>query len=218
MKPYYEEKGTTIYNADCRDVLALLPKIDLVLTDPPYGIETGIVKDRPTNCQRRKGHTRESWDQKVDGDLMEAIDGLNAEIIMWGGNYYYLPPCRGWLSWFKPDAPPSMAQFELAWRNVDRNAKQIKCSIAETNAERCGHPTQKPLKVMLWSIQQSDSYNALYGHANAVILDPFMGSGTTLVAAKRLGYKAIGIEVDKRYCKMAVERLRQSVLQFEASA
>jgi DNA modification methylase len=133
---------------------------------------------------------------------------------MWGGNHYFLPPCRGWLSWYKPDAPPSMAQFELAWRNVDSNARQIKCSIAETNAERCGHPTQKPLKVILWSIKQSETYNQLYGHAGAVILDPFMGSGTTLVAAKRLGYNAIGIEADRRYCKMAVDRLRQEVLDF----
>lgn len=206
MKPYFEEDGMVIYHADCRDVLPSLPSVGLVLTDPPYGIKTGVVTDRPTKWQRRAGAQTETWDERVDVDLLHAIDDLNSEIIMWGGNYYFLPACRGWLSWFKPDAPPSMAQFELAWRSVQCNAKQIKCSIAETNAERCGHPTQKPLKVMKWSIQQSAS--------TELILDPFMGSGTTLRAAKDLGRKAIGIEIEEKYCEIAANRLRQSVLQF----
>jgi len=82
MTPYYEQDGITIYHADCRDVLPSLPKVDLVLTDPPYGIETGIVADRPTKWQRKAGKTVSQWDKKIDSDLIFLIDGLNAEIIM----------------------------------------------------------------------------------------------------------------------------------------
>lgn len=172
MKPYFERGNITLYHGDCRKILPLLPKVSLVLTDPPYGYEHGVVS-RPTKWQRRAGYIAEEWDKQVGADLISMMEGLDTEIIMWGGNYYSLPPCRGWLAWFKPDAPPSMASFELAWRNVDANARSVKCSIAETNAERVGHPTQKPLKVMLWSIEQAKAKTGL-------IVDPFAGSGTTL--------------------------------------
>lgn len=100
-----------------------------------------------------------------------------------------------------------MAQFELAWRNVDCNARQISYSISATNHERLAHPTQKPLAVMRWSLKQAQTQDG-------IILDPFMGSGTTLRAAKDAERFAIGIEIEERYCEIAAKRLRQEVLQF----
>jgi site-specific DNA-methyltransferase (adenine-specific) len=132
--------------------------------------------------------------------------------VVWGGNYYALPPSRGWLSWFKPDAPPSMASVEFCWTNLDQNARQISHSISATNAERVGHPTQKPLAVMLWTLRQVG--------IPATILDPFMGSGTTGVACAQLGREFIGIEIEPKYFDIAVERITNAQRQqplFDAS-
>ena len=200
MTPYYEEPGITIYCADCRDVLPGLPRVDLVLTDPPYGIfERG----------GKWGHKAElQWDKLPAANIRQVLDaGLNQ--VIWGGNYFNLPLSRGWLVWYKRDSVPSAADVELAWTSADMNARLIDQTIAATNAERVGHPTQKPLAVIRWTLQQFPLAQS--------VLDPFMGSGTTLVAAKQLGRRAIGIEIERKYCDIAVERLRQDVLPLEAA-
>jgi len=197
MKPYYEEAGITIYHGDCREVLPGLTA-DVVVTDPPYGI--GFA-GQPTKWQRLAGAAPESWDDSRP-DLAQALAAAPVACV-WGGNYFALPPSRGWLIWTKPDAPPSMGSVEMAWTNLDRNARHINHSIGATNAERVGHPTQKPLRVMLWCLSLMPP---------GTVLDPFMGSGTTLRAAKDLGRRAIGIEIEERYCEIAAQRLSQEVL------
>lgn len=205
IKPYYEEDGITIYNAPCEKVLPQLEKADLVLTDPPYAIAAGIVADRPTKWQRRAGKQTEEWDNATQDETVLSLLQMAPKVVVWGGNYYPLPPSRGWLTWFKPDAPPSMASVELAWTNQNQNARQISHSISATNAERVGHPTQKPLAVMKWSIKQMKN-------VGGILLDPYCGSGTSLVAARWFGMRAIGIEINEAYCRIAVERLRQRSL------
>lgn len=204
MKPYYSEGGITIYHADYRELLSCLPAVDLVLLDPPFG---NNFAGQPTKWQRRAGYQAEDWDNAPLDNIHEVLR-LGRVQIVWGGNYYSLPPSRGWLTWFKPDAPPSMASFELAWTNMDKNARQISQSIAATNAERLGHPTQKPLRVIEWSIAYADLA------PNSLILDTCMGTGTTLRAAKNLGHRAIGVEVQEQYCEMAALRLSQGVMDF----
>lgn len=186
---------------DCLEVLPTLGKVDAVVTDPPYGI--GFAR-QPTKWQRRAGKLPESWDDSPAKNLL-ALLTLGDVQVVWGGNYYSLPPSRGWLSWFKPDAPPSMASIELAWTNQDRNSRQISHSIGATNAERVGHPTQKPLVVMLWTLRQ-------FGDAQT-ILDPFMGSGTTGVACVREGRRFIGIEIDPGYFDIACRRIEEAYKQ-----
>lgn len=190
--------NATLYLGSCEDVLPTLPRVDAVITDPPYGI--GFAA-QPTNYQRAAGMKPEAWDNQTVADI-DAIRALGDVQIIWGGNYYDLPPTRGWLSWFKPDAPPSMASFELAWTNMDRNARQLSQSIAATNAERVGHPTQKPLALMKWCIEQAGKPQT--------ILDPFMGSGTTGVAAVQMGRKFIGIEREPRYFDIACRRIEDA--------
>jgi site-specific DNA-methyltransferase (adenine-specific)/modification methylase len=149
------------------------------------------------------------WDAELFPN--EALVGMLAHVkhaIVWGGNYYELPPSRCWLSWVKTSLMPTMADFELAWTNLDRPSKLIRENRNESLKR--GHPTQKPESVMRWCIQQAPD--------GCAVLDPFMGSGTTLVAAKRLGRKAIGIERERSYCELAVERLRQSALPLEMGA
>lgn len=215
IEPYYSEDGVTIYNADCRDVLPQLEPVDLVLTDPPYGI--GISnKDLGGGRSTGIASTRMiygDWDAKrVDSGIIQRLLKAGNQVVIWGGNYYadLLPPTSGWLVWDKRGGLPtrSFADVEIAWTS-QQTASRIFTSrwdgfIRDNNEKRNGHPTQKPLALMKWCLG--------FAPEAKTILDPFMGSGTTLVAAKALGLKAIGIELEKKYCDIAVERLRQNSL------
>ena len=139
------------------------------------------------------------WDDEP-ADVSGLLE-LAPLVAIWGGNYYPLPPSRGWLVWHKPDAVPSMSNAELAWTNQDRNTRQISWTIAATNAERLGHPTQKPVRVMAWTLEQ------LGVPKGATVLDPYMGSGTTGIACIRLGMNFIGIERDAAHYKTACDRI-----------
>ena len=214
-KPYYEDeaRGIVIYHADCREILPHLPKVDLLLTDPPYG----IVADKPRSNTGKNGHIRQRsypktcWDSKpVDlWLLLEAIK-LSEEAIIWGGNYFGLPGTSGWLVWDKDNGTNSYADCELAWTNIPMAVRrflwkwhgflQDKAAAKEDRF----HPTQKPLQVMLWALSLSNKAET--------VLDPFMGSGTTLVACKQLGRRCIGIELEEKYCEIAARRLSQWML------
>ncbi len=194
----------TLFLGDCLDLLPI--EADAVITDPPYGI--GFAS-QPTTGGRKRGQPKEMWDEAPVVGL-DHILTLAPIVAVWGGNYYSLAPTRGWLSWFKPDAPPSMASLELAWTNQDQNARQLSWSIAATNPERVGHPTQKPVRVMSWTMERVGVPES------ATVLDPYMGSGTTGIACIRTGRKFIGIEKDPAHfataCKRIAHELDQPVL------
>ena len=199
MKPYYEHAGITIYQGDCRLVVNGGSVGDVVLTDPPYGHGKrwtgGGYFQRPLYAGVRE------WDAEAfdSGELLRLIGGKPS--VVWGGNYFSLPPSRCWLSWEKTSRMPTMADFELAWTSLDRPAKAF---VEDRNPDGDReHPTQKPLSLMSW---------CLGFLPEGVVFDPFMGSGTTLVAAKNLGRKAVGIEIEERYCEIAAKRLAQEVL------
>jgi site-specific DNA-methyltransferase (adenine-specific)/modification methylase len=185
----------TLHLADCREVLPTLPQFAAVITDPPYGID---YPSRPTIYRRMDGHVSEAWDAEAFGQL-DAVIAKGDKAVVWGGNHYVLPPGRCWFVWHKPDGPPSFSRVELAWTNLDKLAAYFRHTISATNQERCGHPTQKPLALMAWCIAQA-------GHPRTV-LDPFMGSGTTGVAAVRMGCDFTGIECRADYFEMACERI-----------
>lgn len=191
----------TLYHADCRDVIGSV-KADAVITDPPYGISFAA---QPTKWQRRAGKVPESWDDSTIPDVVLGLPRMAPICVVWGGNYYALPCTRGWLMWRKPDAPPSMAHGELEWTNLDQNLKVIDWSIAATNAERVGHPTQKPVRVMGWTMEQAGVPNG------ATVFDPFMGSGSTAIACIRTGRKFIGVERDPAHYATALERIRREI-------
>ena len=191
----------TLYHADCRDVLPLLPAFDAVITDPPYGID---YPARATQYRCMNGLAGESWDAEPFGPLDDVI-AKGAKVVVWGGNHYALPLSRCWFVWHKPDGPPSFSRVELAWTNLDRLAGYFRHTVSATNPERCGHPTQKPLALMAWCIAQAG--------APRTILDPFMGSGTTGVAAVRMGCEFTGIECRRDYFDMACERIEHAQRQ-----
>jgi site-specific DNA-methyltransferase (adenine-specific) len=153
------------------------------------------------------------WDKEPARNIEQILAAGDIQII-WGGNYFPLPPSRGWLIWYKPDSVPSAADAELAWTSMDMNTRLLRQSIAATNPERVGHPTQKPLRIMEWSL-------SFIPRAKTVI-DPYMGSGTTGAAAMGMGRKFTGIEREPKYFDIACRRIeaaqRQTRLDFpEAS-
>jgi site-specific DNA-methyltransferase (adenine-specific) len=206
LAPYYEDGCCTIYHGDCREILPTLDKVDLVLTDPPHGIADkwkGGFGHGWGNA-RSVAPERNAWDAAIpDGETMDAVVSAGKLAIVWGGNYFPLPPSRCWLIWNKPERGFSLAEAEMAWTNAD-NVVRV-CDANRSDTGRI-HPTQKPLKLMRWCMGLSWSKNA------KTILDPFMGSGTTLRAAKDLGVKCIGIEREEKYCAIAVKRLAQETL------
>jgi site-specific DNA-methyltransferase (adenine-specific) len=194
--------NATLYLGDCMDILPTLDKVDAVITDPPYGLGTKLSGGSWGATQNNKEVL--DWDNKpVDNLAMTAVIGLGRVAVVWGGNYYSLPPSRGWLSWQKIDSPPSMADFELAWTSMNKNSKLFSC--ANGGLIRHGHPTQKPESLMRFCIH--------YCGEVSTILDPFMGSGTTGVAAIQLGRKFIGIEREPKYFDIACQRIEQAVAQ-----
>ena len=192
--------GATLYLGDCRDILPTLPKVDAVITDPPYGI--GFGKSH-TKWSANRGVVLGDWDEEIPD--ISGLLSLCDNITIWGGERFNLPVRRGWLTWVKPDAAPTFASTEFAWRNVDKPAKHLIHSISATNQERVGHPTQKPLPLMLWCVEQAGMPE--------LILDPFMGSGTTGVAAIQMGRKFIGIEREPKYFDIACKRIEQAQAQ-----
>jgi len=200
VTPYYESGGITIYHGDCREVLPELPAVDVILTDPPYGLGDrwtgGTWGAAPMYDDAKR------WDRDIPTGIVIGLVGLARTVIVWGGNLYPLPPSRCWLAWLKSSAMPTLADFELAWTNCDRPSKVWR---EDRNPDgKRQHPTQKPLSLMTWCLG--------FAQFGELVLDPFMGSGTTLRAAKDLGRCAIGIEIEERYCEIAARRLDQEVL------
>jgi site-specific DNA-methyltransferase (adenine-specific) len=208
MKPYYEHAGITIYHGDCREILPQLPPCDSVLTDPPYGIASIWQGGggHGWSSARSKSPLRNSWDE-VAPDLTFLLSDDRPTII-WGGNHFNLPPSRSWLVWRKEVNPVlTLGDAELAWTNLDKPIRVFDHPRSKlTGGLVPEHPTTKPLPLMLWCL-------SLLKDANTV-LDPFLGSGTSLVAAKKLGRSAIGIETEEKYCEIAAKRLSQEVFDF----
>lgn len=227
IRPYYEEDGIVIYHADCRDVLNQLPpcfRVDGLVTDPPFGI----------------GFTYQSHDDTADGyqafvwgviEKAESFLNPGSPVFVWQA----MQNLKRFGEWFPRDwrlfsAAKSFVQMRptamqwavdpvLVWwtdgakpwsdgtSTRDFHVAQNAGTIASKTWEK-GHPCPRPL-------DQVEHIVAQWVKPGATILDTFMGSGTTLVAAKRLGRKAIGIEIEERYCEIAVKRLAQGALPLE---
>lgn len=216
MKPYYSHGGITIYLGDCREILPSLSAATIV-SDPPYGM---ALASRSGVGRSKAATALDSYEIIGDDAPFDPafIVDYFPQVILWGANHYAsrLPDARCWLVWDKREGGTSDDQgdCELAWTNLagperlfsHRWRGMIKAS--ERGMRRV-HPTQKPVELMQWCIAKTGNHTA--------IVDPFMGSGTTLVAAKNLGRPAIGIEIHEPYAEIAARRLSQEVLDFGAA-
>jgi site-specific DNA-methyltransferase (adenine-specific) len=210
MTPYYDHAGITIYHGDCREILPSLPPVDLVLTDPPYGMRwDGRVKRDSLNGQggafsRFEGQTITGDDIDFDPSFLLAY----APCIIWGFHHFPQHLSRGSiLVWVKkyPEAYGTfLSDADVAWMSKGHGVYISPTVNPASFQHEREHPTQKPDEIMKWCC-------SFFPDAQT-ILDPFMGSGTTLRAAKDLGRKAIGIEIEEKYCEIAAKRMSQEVL------
>jgi DNA modification methylase len=191
------------------------PLCDFALTDPPYGIgmSKGFEGFEGFGPPIPRRQYPDCWDkERPSADTFSAVLKSCERAIIWGGNFFadILPRATHWLVWDKLNTMPSFGDCELAWTNIDR--KSVKKLTVEWNGllgkeEVRDHPTQKPFELMNLCLLK-------YGADTNAVLDPFMGSGTSLVAAKNHGKRAIGIEIEEKYCEIAAKRLSQEVFQF----
>lgn len=221
MKPYYSHAGIEIYLGDCREILPTLPKVDLVLTDPPYGIALS---------NHAAGKQRSLRDWSIIGDDSQDAGKAAPALLCDMPTIAFASAMKPWpgkwrqhLVWDKgPNAgfggDPERC-WMLSWEliqvrnNGPLNGKRQPSIIrfAPVQSEYKDHPTPKPEALMRYLVGKATK-------EGDIILDPFMGSGTTLVAAKNLNRRAIGIEIEERYCEIAAKRLSQEVLDLGGAA
>lgn len=200
----------TLYLGDCREILPTLPRFDAVVTDPPYGIGEDGGRCRSRKVTRNPTiQPKGNWDDETPpAEIFEAMRACSQHQIIWGGNYFTdkLPPSKGWLYWQKLMGG-DFADGELAWTNRNKALREFTFSpkggdINSRFAKPNEHPTQKPVELMTWCL-------TLIPEAST-ILDPFMGSGTTGVAAIKLGRQFTGIEREPRYFEAACRRIEEA--------
>lgn len=190
---------------DCLEILPLLGKVDAVVTDPPYGIGEDGGRFRARKGQNIRVLPKGNWDSVTPPqEAFDLIRSCSGEQIIWGGNYFTdkLPPSKGWLYWQKLMGG-DFSDGELAWTSRDRALREFTACNKAAGKE---HPTQKPVELMRWCI-------GFLPDSCATILDPFMGSGTTLVACQRMGRHGTGIELDPDYFEIACKRVDEAARQ-----
>lgn len=197
MKPTEIIGNCHLWLGDCREILPHLPKVDLVLTDPPYGI--GIAEN-PV----RQMHEKLDWDAMApEKELIDAAVNAGKTAILWGGNYFDLSPQQCFLVWDKIQPHDfSLAMCEMAWTNKKGPAKMHRQSVLSYSKD---HPTQKPVELMEWCINHAKDA--------MTVADPFMGSGTTGVACANMGKTFYGIEREPKYFDIACKRIEQAYAQ-----
>ena len=178
---------------------------DSCVTDPPYGIGVDATMHKQSGTQYGKAASPKRHYAATDWDKLppqSVIDNASsyATSVIFGGNYFALPPSRCWLVWDKENGDNAFADCELAWTNIDQPVRVKRHMwngmIRKDKEERTIHPTQKPVAVMAWCVEMT----------SGLVYDPFLGSGTTLIAAEQLGRKCYGMEISPAYCDVIVKR------------
>lgn len=224
-EPYYQDSLVTIYCGDCREILPSLPQPDLLLSDPPYGINAQVDNARFSGGSQTGPRTSVGRRMRVRGDKAP-FDPSHLlkykRLVLFGANNFAakLPASNGWIVWDKRVGVEDMQNWplgegELAWTNVTGAIRFFRNRwMGLVRSDERGqhyHPTQKPVALMAWILEQ-------WTTSGQLVIDPYMGSGTTLVAAKNLGRRAIGIELEEQYCEVAASRLSQEVLDLGGAA
>jgi site-specific DNA-methyltransferase (adenine-specific)/modification methylase len=196
--------NATLMLGDCLDIMPTLGKVDAVVSDPPYGIEGTWSGGNSHGWGKFRGEA-EKWDQRPEW-LPEALVNMSVPLIVWGGQYFAsLPSSGSWLIWDKVQRGVSFGEAELAWTNLGKPIRAFNYGSVKIVSENKQHPTQKPIALMKWCIDMLPKLET--------ILDPFMGSGTTGVAAVQMGRRFIGIEREPKYFDIACKRIEDAQRQ-----
>jgi site-specific DNA-methyltransferase (adenine-specific) len=190
-------------------------KAELLLTDPPYGIDYGgMLKgkgDGKGGADKNgwKSYDAPTWDKsKPESGVLQYFCQITDNQIIWGGNYFTedLAPTMGWLIWDKGQRGFSLADGEMAWTSFN-NALRIKeYARAKANQEEKNHPTQKPQEIIQWCFEYADRHTK---NEIKLVLDPYLGSGSTMVAAHQLKRRCFGMELEPKYCQVIIDRMRK---------
>lgn len=222
-KPYYSHAGIQIFHGDCRDFLQELPQIDAVITDPPYGVQLGAYTgtSRYLNVPYASCPDTQDYVREVCAPAIQICVERFGRLAMTPGNkcmwmypqpddlgIWYNPCSTNRGRWGFSHANAFIFYYGKDPRNTGKGMIPNSLSGACDSVDGIDHPCPKPLKFMRWMVNRASL-------ENETVLDPFMGSGTTLVAAKNLGRKAIGIEIEEKYCEIAAKRLSQEVFDFK---
>ena len=199
----------TLYQGDCLEILPLLGKVDACVSDPPYGIGESAAKNRSRGNAAAPGdYGADDWDQQpADPRVVRWMRENSKHQIIFGGNYFELPPTSCWLVWDKENGANDFADCELAWTNLDKAVRRINWmwnGMLRKGKEERFHLTQKPLGVMEWSLSHLPA-------SVQSVLDPYAGSGTTGVACVKRRLQFIGIEIDEGYFDIACRRIQDAV-------
>jgi site-specific DNA-methyltransferase (adenine-specific) len=195
---HWQVAGHEIICGDSSDptvIARFQTNFDAVITDPPYGIS---ANNQTMGKGKKQFHRGKGWDEEVP--TIAGLLDLAPKTIIWGGNYFtdQLPPTNHWLCWHKKNDGRSFSEFELAWSNLGKQARLIS---HHWSGEEKQHITMKPLPVMDWCLS--------FVEPGAKVLDVFMGSGTTLLAAHRAKCQGFGIELDPKFVDVALLRLEE---------
>lgn len=225
MRPFFEKEGIAIYNGDCRRLLSEISSSALVVADPPYG-----VRERTRRRSAGRSSIAPAYDFAPiigDDEQFDPRPLLRFDrVVLFGANHFAdrLPTSTSWIVWDKLDGLTSERRLgfndnsdcELIWTNLGGPARLIRhrwmgMMKASERRDRRVHPTQKPVAVMRAIIET-------FSEPGDLILDPYMGSGPVLLAARDAGRRVIGIEINERYCEIAVRRLATSSAKLPAGS
>ena len=203
-----EQIGTsTLFLCDCMDLMATLPdkSIDLCICDPPYGIgDHGIRNYKEDGKWKDKHGTKiKIWDTPPDASYFNELFRVSKYQIIWGGNYFNLPPCRNFIIWYKPKMAGegfSMAQAEYAWTNIIGNSRVF--TFSQFEKDRI-HNTQKPVALYKWLLSR-------YAKQGDKILDTHFGSGSIAIACNEMGFNLTASEIDEDYYNAALKRIKDA--------
>ncbi len=201
MTPYYDHAGIQIYHGDCREVSQDLGRFDLLLTDPPFGVGNFV------QITGNKRGEKVLWNEKCpDDDLLISLAGMTDHQIVWGANYMNcFSGDMGAIVWIKNQPMPNFSKADIASCSFYKKVEIVTITWTNfVNSKETSHPCERPVALYLWCMEYAPNPQS--------ILDPFMGSGSSLVAAKQLGKKAVGIEMEEKFCEAAAKRCDQEFL------
>ena len=198
------------YNMDCMEAMREMPDkaFELAIVDPPYGLGDRLTdgghKKNPME-KYRKSYEQKRWDVAPNKEYFKELFRVSVNQIIWGGNYFELPPTRGILCWDKMQMMPTFSRWEYGWTSFDKPAKTFECR-SQTTEEVRFHPTQKSIALYEWLLTH-------YAKQGDRILDTHLGSGSSRIAAYNLGFDFVGYEIDTDYFNAQEERFQKHTAQ-----
>jgi DNA modification methylase len=193
-KPYYETELGRLYHADCLDILPNLEPVDLVLTDPPYGVGNFVQQ-----TGNKRGEYVDWNESPPPSQVFEVLKSMSKYRIIWGANYFNCFE-SGAIVWVKNQPMPDFSKADLASCSFYKKVELVTITWTNfVNSKQSDHPCERPVSLYEWCVNYTPKAES--------VLDPFLGSGTTAVACERLKRRWIGIEIEEKYCAIAAKRI-----------